>query len=85
MEYVYILVHEFHTVKKKLGGKTHDILTGSNVLLVSKDRQRIIDELENGPEVLLRSPFGYLVTPSVEVHRGEWKHSEYHILERELV
>lgn len=85
MEYVYILVYERHIVTKNLRGITRDVLESSNVLMVSRDRQKVEDYLDNYPEVLLHSPFGSRVSPLIETKKNkEWKHSEYHIIEREL-
>ena len=85
MEHVYILVYETHIVTKNLRGITRDVLESSNVLMVSRDRQKVEDYLDNYPKVLLQSPFGYRVSPVCEIKKNkEWRHSEYHIVEREL-
>ena len=85
MEYVYILIYENHIVKKEWRGITRDLLAASTVLMVCRDRQKIEDFLDNYPEVLLHSPFGYRVSPTIETKKNkEWRHSEYHIVEREL-
>lgn len=85
MEHVYILVYEQHIMKKERRGITRDSLEASNVLMVSRDRQKIEDLLDNYPKVLLCSPFGYRVSPTIETKKNkEWEHEEYHIIEREL-
>lgn len=85
MEHAYILVQERHIVTKNLRGIKRDLLEASNVMMVSRDRQKIEDFLDNYPKVLLHSPFGYRISPVCEIKKNkEWRHSEYHIVEREL-